>query len=155
MKQEDKSESEFFIKKRELGELFDSNFDLDVNLWRGQKPAERGSPPLYPILKSFLLSNGQTRGTDISTYPKNGESWVDSESGGVSLFDVLGVPASRWDYYRLPVGINIPVGLVITKDSYNKKYKSTHYSIRPNWDMPLKKFVGLLDELTKELIAEV
>jgi hypothetical protein len=148
-------EDDFFLKKRELGELFDSAYDLNVNLWRGQKPGERGSPVLYPILKAFKLSNGKTRKEDIRTYQKNGELWVDWKSGGVSLFDVLGVPVKKWDYYRIPKGAKIPQGLVITKDSFNKTHNATHYSIRPHWDMPVAKFCMLLDELTKELIVEV
>lgn len=41
METQHKSEKEFFIKKRELGELFDSTYSLDVNLWRGQKTEQR------------------------------------------------------------------------------------------------------------------
>jgi hypothetical protein len=155
MKKNEETEDEFFVNKRELGELFDSRFDLDVNLWRGQKVSERGSPPLYPILKAFKLSNGRTRYPDIETYQKNGQLWVKSTSGGVSLFDVLGVPVKRWDYYRIPAGAKIPLGLVITKDGFNSAYNATHYSIRPNWDMTVTKFCMLLDEFTSELIKEV
>ena len=89
MKTEEEKESEYLIKKRELCELFDSKYDLNVNLWRGQKPSERGNPIFYPILKSFKLSNGRVRKEDIKTYTRNGETWIDSSSGGVSLFDVL------------------------------------------------------------------
>lgn len=60
MKDDELQEDEYFIHKREIGELFDSSHDLDVNLWRGQKTSERGQPITYPILKSFLLSNGRT-----------------------------------------------------------------------------------------------
>lgn len=155
MKEEDKTEDEYFIQKRELGELFDSSYVLDVNLWRGQKPGERGNPICYPILKSFLLSNGRTREPDILTYDVHGELWVKATSGGVSLFDVLGVPVRRWDYYRLEAGTPIPVGLVITRDSFNKRFEATHYSVRPNWDMPLKKFLMLLDELAAKFVKEV
>lgn len=149
------NEDQFFIKKRELGELFDSSYSLDVNLWRGQKKQQQGSPVLYPILKSFKLSNGNTRKADIDTYSVDTELWVKCTSGGVSLFDLLGVPVKRWDYYRIPKGVKIPDGLVITKDTFNTNYNSTHYSIRPHWDMPVSKFCMLLDELTKELIFEI
>ena len=84
MKNEEK-EDEYFIHKRELGELFDSNYDLNVNLWRGQKKENKGSPVLYPLLKSYKLSNGRIRKKDIRTYPKNGEQWIDCLSGGISL----------------------------------------------------------------------
>ena len=154
MESKKESEDEFFIRKRELSELFDSSYSLDVNLWRGQKRDQRGAPALYPILKSFKLSNGKTRKADIDTYTRGGELWVKCTSGGVSLFDVMGVPVKRWDYYRIPKGVKIPQGLVITKDKYNDSYNATHYSIRPHWDMPVSKFCMLLDELTKELIYE-
>ena len=144
MEMEKASEDEFFIKKRELDELFDSKYALNVNLWRGKKKDQKGTSPLYPILKAFKLSNGKIRKPDIDTYSK----------GGVSLFDVLGVPVHNWDYYRIPKGVRIPPGLVITKDAYNNNYNATHYSIRPHWDMPVSKFCMLLDELTKELIYE-
>lgn len=150
----EEKEDDYFIHKRELGELFDSKFDLNVNLWRGQKPEERGSPALYPILKAFKLSNGRIRKPDIKTYPLNNEVWIDCKSGGISLFDLLGVPNKKWDYYKLPAGIRLPFGLVITKDEFNKLHEATHYSIRANWDMPLTKFLMLLDELAVQLIFE-
>lgn len=150
----EKKENEYLIEKRELGELFDSDYDLNINLWRGQKPNERGNPLLYPILKTFKLSNGRTRKPDIKTYPKNGELWIDSNSGGVSLFDVLGVPNRKWDYYRLPAGAKIPDGLAITKDQFNQVHQATHYSIKAKWDMPLTRFLMLLDELAAQLVVE-
>lgn len=153
MNREEK-ENDYLMEKRELGELFDSSYDLNVNLWRGQKLEERGSPALYPILKSFKLSNGRLRRPDIRTYYKNGEQWIDSTSGGVSLFDVLGVPNKKWDYYRLPAGSKIPYGLAITKDQFNATHQATHYSIKAKWDMPLTKFLMLLDELAAQLVPE-
>lgn len=77
-------DDDLYLIKRKLGELFDSAYPFEVNLWRGQKPAESGQPILYPILKSFLLSNGKTRDPDIATYSKSGELWVDSRSGPMS-----------------------------------------------------------------------
>ena len=115
---------------------------------------DKSNPPLYPILKSFKLSNGRVRKKDIRTYTKNGELWIDCKSGGVSLFDVLGVPNKKWEYYKLPAGVRIPFGLVITKDEFNDLHRATHYSIRANWDMPLTKFLMLLDELAAQLIFE-
>lgn len=147
-------EDDFFISKRELGKLFDSKFPLDINLWRGQKPSEKGQNILYPLLKSFLLSNGQVREPDIDTYKKNGEVWIKANGGGVSLFDVLGVPNKKWSYYRLPAGTVIPVGLVILKDNYNSRHKATHYTICPHWDMPLKNFLILIDQLIPMLVPE-
>ncbi len=150
----EEKEDDYFIHKRELNELFDSNYNLDINLWRGQKTEARGSPALYPILKSFKLSNGRVRKKDIKTYTRNNEAWIDCKSGGISLFDVFGVPNKKWEYYKLPAGLRIPFGLVITKDEYNQLHKATHYSIKANWDMPLTKFLMLLDDLAAQLIFE-
>jgi len=147
---EDEKEDQFFIEKRELGELFDSKFNLNVNLFRGSNPNNK-DPVLYPILKSFLLSDRRLRKEDIKTYTKGGELWVNSKSGGVSLFDAKGHPVKSWEYYLLAINIKIPHGLVITKDKFHKKFKCYHYTIRPNWDMPVSKFCMLLDELSKHL----
>lgn len=149
-RKEEEKEDKYLIEKRELGELFDSKFDLNVNLFRGRNPNNKDAI-LYPILKSFLLSNGNVRKADIKTYMKNGELWVDSKSGGVSLFDAKGFPVKSWEYYLLEGGTKIPHGLVITKDDYHKKFKCYHYSIRAQWDMQVEKFCRLLDELTKSL----
>lgn len=149
-KSKEEKEDEFFIEKRALGELFDSKFDLNINLYRGDNPHNDDSI-FYPILKSFLMSNGRVRDEDIQTYIKNGELWVKSTTGGISLFDVLGIPVKSWDYYLLSKGTKIPYGLVITKDDYKKRLKATHYTIRPNWDMPVTKFCILLDKLALEL----
>lgn len=148
-------EEDLYLEKRKLGELFDSSYPLSINLWRGQKPEDTGKPVLYPILKSFLLSNGNIRDPDIRTYKRNGEVWIDSKSGGVSLFDKLGIPNKKWMYYRLSSKTKIPNGLYIVKDSFNKKHEAYHYSIKAGWDMPLKKFLMLLDELSVDLIFEV
>lgn len=153
MKRASEKESDYLIRKRELSELFDSTFDLNVNLWRGQKTQDKGMPVLYPILKSFQLSNGRTRTPDIRTYIKNDEPWIDSKSGGISLFDVHGVPNKRWDYFLLPAGTKVPHGLAITKDAFNTVHQATHYSIKAMWDMPLKNFLMLLDQLSTHLIA--
>lgn len=109
---------------------------------------------LYPLLKSYLLSNGQVREPDIDTHQKNGTTWVKANGGGISLFDVLGVPNKNWVYFRLPAGTVIPMGLVILKDSFNPRHKATHYTICPHWDMPLENFLMLLDQLIPMLIAE-
>jgi len=112
-------EDEYFLKKRELGELFDSKFDSNVNLWRGRNP-KSNDPILYPILKSFHLSNGNLRPEDIKTYRRSGELWVKAKTGGISLFNRSGVPSKYWEYYKLLAGTTIPHGLVITKDKYKK-----------------------------------
>jgi len=151
---EDEKEEEFFIKKRELNELFDSKYALDVNLWRGDNPHNKDAI-FYPILKSFMLSNGRLRKEDIKTYTRNAELWVDCKSGGISLFDKKGIPVKKWEFYKLLAGKDIPHGLVITKDNWKENFQAFHYTIRPNWDMPLKNFLMLLDKLAARLVKEV
>lgn len=147
----EEKEDQFFIEKRALGELFDSKYNLNVNLFRGRNP-NNNDPILYPILKSFLLSNGKVRDEDIKTYSKNGVLWVKCTGGGISLFDAFGCPVKSWEYFTLAFNkTKIPKGLVITKDEWHKKFKCYHYTIRPNWDMPVTKFCMLLDELASYL----
>ena len=152
-KDKGKKEDDLFVKKRELGELFDSAFPLNVNLWRGDNPHNTDSI-FFPVLKAFLLSNGKPRSPDIKTYPKGNEIWVDSKSGGISLFDKSGIPSKKWDYYKLIAGTDIPHGLVITKDEWKENFQAFHYTIRPHWDMPLANFCKLLDKLAAKLVKE-
>lgn len=70
------------------------------------------------------------------------------------MFDKLGVPNRKWLYYRLSAGTKAPNCLYIVKDNYNAKHESYHFSIKAGWDMPLKKFLMLLDELAVNLFAE-
>ena len=39
------------------------------------------------------------------------------------------------------------VKIIITKDHFMQRKKCWHYSISPNYDMPVKKFLNALDEL--------
>lgn len=148
----EENEDEFFIEKRALGELFDSKYDLNVNLYRGKNP-NNNDPILYPILKSFLLSDGRVRDEDIKTYLKNDVLWVRCKTGGISLFDAFGCPVKSWEYFKFTFDTTkIPRGLVITKDDWHKRFKCFHYTIRPNWDMPVTKFCMLLDEMARQLV---
>lgn len=47
----------------------------------------------------------------------------------------------------IPKGTFVPKELIITKDHYIAKKKSWHYSISPNFDMPVSKFLNALDKL--------
>ena len=67
------------------------------------------------------------------------------------MFDILGMPVSSWDYYKLDSTTKIPRGLVITRDAEKIGNNPVHYSIRPHWDMPLSNFCLLLDDLASQL----
>ncbi|WP_425607677.1 hypothetical protein [Pseudoalteromonas ostreae] len=53
----------------------------------------------------------------------------------------------NWDYIVIPKGTLVPKELIITKDHYIAKKKSWHYSISPNFDMPVSEFLAALDTL--------
>lgn len=73
---------------------------------------------------------------------------------GTSLFDREGVfGAANWTYFEIPAGTEIPVGLIITRDGFNDKYKATHHSISPNFTMPKTQFVALLNTLAANAAA--
>lgn len=86
---------------------------------------------------------------DVATYSKDGVLYVKSEeSRGTSLSDQKGLFGHKnWDYVVIPAGTVVPPELVITKDHYIPKKKSWHYSISPNFDMPVTKFLKALDQL--------
>ena len=89
---------------------------------------------------------------------RNGERWVlvKDKPRGLSTFDKPGIPPGKgWEYYRIPAGTRLPEGLAIVEDNYNEKFKATHYTIAPAFDMPISQFKGKLLELAAELIREV
>jgi hypothetical protein len=48
---------------------------------------------------------------------------------GLSTFDKPGLPRGRdWEYYKIPKGTKLPVGLVIVRDEFNEDYGATHYT---------------------------
>lgn len=58
------------------------------------------------------------------------------------------------EYYRIPKGTQLPVGLAIVRDRFNPRLNATHYTIAPAHDMPLDQFKRLLDQLAILLIRE-
>lgn len=54
----------------------------------------------------------------------------------------------------IPEGTLLPEGLAIVKDQYNSRFKSTHYTIAPAYDMPLSQFKSKLNTLANSLIKE-
>lgn len=67
---------------------------------------------------------------------------------GTSLFDKSGTFGFKnFDYFEIPAGTEIPLGLIIIKGEYNNKYEVTHYSICPNYRTKKDLFISLLDKL--------
>lgn len=127
-----------------------------VNLWRAKRTTDKGT--LFGLVeKDKVLSNGQPRPADISIYEKTGISWVSCRliPRGISTFDKPNTfKGSSWEYYKIPQGTILPLGLAIVKDRINARIGATHYTIAPAYDMPLAQFKNLLNQLAILVIKE-
>lgn len=85
---------------------------------------------------------------DVKIYVKNGVVYVDSTSGGISTFNMPNPKfGNRW--WKLPRGSRIPSGLKVSRDAgINRVTGQIHYTIRPLQDMPLSRFISLLQQLS-------
>lgn len=85
---------------------------------------------------------------DIIIFKKDGVDWVDSSSGGISLFNLPNPRfGNRW--WKLPKGTKIPVGLRVSRDKgMNHVTGQIHYTIRPLHTMPLSSFIQKLEQLS-------
>ena len=139
---------EIIISRGDMEKIYRS--DISLTLWRAvNKNGPKLTNPLHPDLKERILPNGRVRLADVSIYSKDGVLFVKSEeSRGTSLSDKEGLFGNKnWDYVVIPAGTTIPQELIITKDHHIPKRKSWHYSISPNYDMPVTKFLQALDQL--------
>jgi hypothetical protein len=88
----------------------------------------------------------------------DGQKWVRVESSprGASTFDQPRVfKGNQWVYYRIEAGTELPSGLAVVRDKFNRNYGARHYTIAPAWDMPLETFKLLLQKLANKLTREV
>jgi hypothetical protein len=105
----------------------------------------------------MVLSNGQVRPADITLETRNSVKWVLCRPSprGLSTFDAPNVfKGTSWEYYRIPKGTQLPLGVAIVRDRFNPRLDATHYTIAPAHDMPLDQFKNLLDQLALLLIRE-
>lgn len=137
------------ISRGELDRIYIGN--LNLYLWRALHTSSDASNPLYPDFQPRQIRTGHVRAPDVEIKLINGVEYVVARLGdGTSLFDAHGVfGPNNWTYFEIPAGTEIPRGLIITKDAYNKKYRATHYSISPNYMMPKRTFIQLLDHLAQ------
>lgn len=144
------------IATNEIDRYF--NGRAPVTLWR----AKRADPREYLfslVEQPIVRPGGNVRPADIKIEPgADGQEWVRARyyPRGISTFDKRGVfKGNQWEYYRIEAGTALPPGLAIVRDGYNRAYGATHYTIAPEWDMPLNQFKALLRELARHLIREV
>lgn len=97
----------------------------------------------------FRLGNATTsklsnvRGRDVDTIEINGITVIKANGKGISVFDQTGInesPMSGW-VWRFPPNTQPPVGLKLVQD------KPHHFCIAPTQNMPIGKYIGLLEEL--------
>ncbi|WDE09117.1 hypothetical protein SG34_030590 [Thalassomonas viridans] len=141
---------EIIIARGDIEKVYKSNISL--TLWRAVHKSAKGNitNPLYPDLKERELANGRIRAADVATYrDAKGVLYVKSEeSRGTSLSDIRAIFGLKsWDYVVIPAKTRIPEKLIITKDHFVAAKKAWHYSISPNFDMPVDDFLAALDEL--------
>lgn len=91
---------------------------------------------------------------DLKIYQKNNVDWVDSESGGISLFNKPNPRfGNRW--WKLPKGTKIPPLFRVSRDKgMNKTTGQIHYTIRPMVDMPLSTFIQHLKEFSRFAVPD-
>ena len=88
---------------------------------------------------------------DISVYQKSGINWVRANGNGFSTFNHIttGMIRQGKNVWKIKKNIPIPLGLKIIHD--RTPTKKGHFMIAPNEDMPLMKYLGLLQELGSDM----
>jgi len=125
---------------------------VPVNLWRGIKK-KTGKGVFDFVETTYVLSNGKPRPSDITIH--SGYVFVKDAPRGVSVFNKSGVPkGDGWEYFLIPAGTDLPPGLAIIKDHYNKNLEATHYTIAPKMDMLLVVFKRLLQSFLEEILRK-
>jgi len=143
------------IQAGQIDKYFDGH--APVTLWRAKRKDAPGE--VFDVVeKPLYRPGGIPRPADIRVEQrKDGTKWVRVEyfPRGVSTFDAPHTfKGSSWEYYRIEAGTELPDGLAIVKDGYNRTYGANHYTIAPAWDMPLDHFKSLLRQLATKLIRE-
>ncbi|WP_215395984.1 hypothetical protein [Rheinheimera oceanensis] len=115
---------------------------IPVNLYRN---GSKNSPQLHKLrtMPPRMLEES----FDIQIYTKNGVDYVSKDTGGISTFD-REKPGFGTFWWKIPRGTKLPSGLRVSMD-FNPKPSAhpTHYTIRPLYDMPLRQYISLLEEL--------
>lgn len=88
---------------------------------------------------------------DVTTYDKSGIAYVRANGNGFSTFDYItsGMKRQGKNVWRIKKRVVIPQGLKIIHD--RTPTKKGHFMIAPDKDMPLMKYLGLLQELGADM----
>jgi hypothetical protein len=87
---------------------------------------------------------------DCITYPRDGITFVKANLTGFSCFSHLTDRMKRQgkNIWKLKKGAVLPVELKLVKDQ--RRGHDGHYMLAPVKDMPLKKYIGLIEELERD-----
>lgn len=100
---------------------------------------------LYRIGNSTSAKLSEIRANEVVLIEINGIKTVVANDKGISLYNKRGLddaPLSGW-VYEIKSGTPLPIGLCLWKDPRIVG----HYHICPASNMPLHKYIGLLEEL--------
>lgn len=141
---------QIYAAKGQLDRLYDTC--LPTGLWclHTNEEIQKLRHALYPVLRPFVASSGRTRSADIEVYSNEGIPYVRCGTGGVSLFDEIVDLGKPGVYLYAQREVKIPAGLVVSKNGYRKSWKATHYTIHPEYDMPVWQFLHLSKQFTCE-----
>lgn len=108
-----------------------------------------------PLFRSGNSSNpnfSHTRALkDLTIYDRQGVSYVRANGNGFSTFDHIttGMKKQGKNVWKIKKGAVIPLGLKVVSDK--TPGKKGHYMIAAEMDMPLMKYLGLLQELGTDI----
>lgn len=87
---------------------------------------------------------------DCITYSRDGITFVTANLTGFSCFNHLTDRMKRQgkNIWKLKKGAVLPVELKLVKDQ--RRGHDGHYMLAPVKDMPLKKYIGLIEELERD-----
>jgi hypothetical protein len=108
--------------------------------------------PLYRSGNSVSPGFSENRALkDIYIYERSGITYVKANGNGFSTFDHIttGMKRQGKNVWMIKKGIPIPTGLKIVHD--RTPTKKGHFMIAPEIDMPLMKYLGLLQELGADM----
>ncbi|MBI3897623.1 MAG: hypothetical protein HY308_04910 [Gammaproteobacteria bacterium] len=140
--------------------------ELSATVWRALRTDVETEGPLHPDFYRRQKSDGSYRDPDVTIQTIDGFEYVvpklykDTRKSiwkveGASLFDKEGVFGNnQWDYFEIPAGTEVPEGILIIRDDKNKRYDTIHYSIVPNYMMPVSEFKEKLDELARDALKK-
>jgi len=153
-----KTVEDIFIERGEIEDLWKGTTP-PLNLWRALHDGDPRANVLYPDLEQRVLPNGRIRDADVELFTLDGVSHVRAvPRAGTSTMDAPGMfGAKGWQYLVIPAGTVIPPGLVISRDHVMHIRGKTcrHYSISPNYSMPLTQYLLLLDQLAANAKIEL